>query len=120
RSPAKPAISCIRLIMLRMGSLPQEFADGAGVRLDRRDPYLRLQSVTIYVRDLERSLEFYTEQLGFHLVFDARVQPGRRWVTVSPPDGSANLSLVAPEAGTEQHKLIGRQTQVSFVTEDVL
>lgn len=81
---------------------------------------MRLQSVTIYVRDLERSLEFYTDQLGFHLVFDARVQPGGRWVTVAPPDGSANLTLVAPEAGSEQHKLIGRQTQVSFVTEDVL
>lgn len=108
--------------MLRMGSIPIGLEEGGGVRLDRRDPYLRLQSVTIYVRDLERSLEFYTDSLGFHLVFDGRTQAGSkgRWVTVAPPDGSANLTLVAPEAGSEQYKLIGRQTQISFVTEDVL
>jgi len=108
--------------MLRMGSIPRELREGGGVRLDRRDPYLRLQSVTIYVRDLDRSVEFYTELLGFQLAFDARTQPGSkgRWVTVAPPDGSANLTLVAPEADSEQYKLIGRQTQISFVTEDVM
>lgn len=94
--------------------------EDSDVRLDRQDPYLRLQSVTIYVRDLERSLSFYQEQLGFRLLFDARVQPGGRWLTVAPPDGTANLTLVAPEAGSEQHKLIGRSTHVTFVTEDVL
>lgn len=94
--------------------------EDSAVRLDRQDPYLRLQSVTIYVRDLERSLGFYRDQLGFQLIFDARVQPGSRWLTVAPPDGTANLTLVAPEAGSEQHKLIGRPTHVTFVTEDVL
>ena len=96
------------------------WVDGSAVRLDRQDPYLRLQSVTIYVRDLDRSLNFYLDQLGFQLIFDARVQPGRRWVTVTPPDGTANLTLVAPEPGSEQYKLIGRPTQVTFVTEDVI
>jgi serine phosphatase RsbU (regulator of sigma subunit)/catechol 2,3-dioxygenase-like lactoylglutathione lyase family enzyme len=99
-----------------MAGSPQEWADGAAVRLDRKDPYLRLQSITIFVRDLDRSLDFYMGQLGFQLVFDAR----SRFVTVAPPDGSANLTLVAPERDSEQHKLIGRHTQVTFVTEDVL
>jgi phosphoserine phosphatase RsbU/P len=103
-----------------MAGSPREWANASGVRLDRQDPYLRLQSVTIYVRDLDRSLNFYLEQLGFQLIFDARVQPGRRWVTVAPPDGTANLTLVAPEPDSEQHKLIGRPTQVTFVTEDVI
>ncbi len=103
-----------------MSSSPREWVDASAVRLDRQDPYLRLQSVTIYVRDLDRSLNFYVDQLGFQLIFDARVQPGRRWVTVTPPDGTANLTLVAPEPGSEQHKLIGRPTQVTFVTEDVI
>jgi serine phosphatase RsbU (regulator of sigma subunit) len=103
-----------------MASSPRESLDAASVRLDRKDPYLRLQSVTIYVRDLDRSVSFYLDQLGFHLIFDARVQPGRRWVMVGPPDGTANLTLVAPEPDSEQHKLIGRSTQVSFVTEDVI
>jgi serine phosphatase RsbU (regulator of sigma subunit)/catechol 2,3-dioxygenase-like lactoylglutathione lyase family enzyme len=103
-----------------MSNAPHERIDGSAVRLDRQDPYLRLQSVTIYVRDLEQSLKFYLEQLGFQLIFDARVQPGRRWVTVAPPDGTANLTLVAPEPGSEQYKLIGQPTHVTFVTEDVL
>jgi serine phosphatase RsbU (regulator of sigma subunit)/catechol 2,3-dioxygenase-like lactoylglutathione lyase family enzyme len=103
-----------------MGNSPREWADGTAVRLDRQDPYLRLQSVTVFVRDLEQSLSFYLDQLGFQLVFDARIQPDRRFVTVAPPDGTANLTLVAPEPGSEQYKLIGRPTPVTFVTEDVI
>jgi serine phosphatase RsbU (regulator of sigma subunit)/catechol 2,3-dioxygenase-like lactoylglutathione lyase family enzyme len=103
-----------------MGNSPRELVDGSAVRLDRQDPYLRLQSVTIYVRDLDSSLNFYLDQLGFQLIFDARAQPGRRWVTVAPRDGTANLTLVAPEPGSEQYKLIGRPTQVTFVTEDLI
>src|SRR5215472_1477735 len=105
-----------------MAGSPIEWDDGSAVRLDRRDPYLRLQSVTIFVRNLDRSLDFYVKQLGFQLVFDARSQEfvGHHFVTVAPPDGTANLTLVSPERDSEQYKLIGRQTQVSFVTEDVL
>jgi serine phosphatase RsbU (regulator of sigma subunit)/catechol 2,3-dioxygenase-like lactoylglutathione lyase family enzyme len=103
-----------------MANSPPEWADGSAVRLDRQDPYLRLQSVTIFVRDLEKSLGFYLDQLGFQLIFDARIQPGTRWVTVAPPDGTANLTLVVPEPGSEQYKLIGQPTHVTFVTEDVI
>jgi serine phosphatase RsbU (regulator of sigma subunit)/catechol 2,3-dioxygenase-like lactoylglutathione lyase family enzyme len=103
-----------------MGDSPREWEDGSAVRLDRQDPYLRLQSVTVFVRDLEKSLSFYLDQLGFQLVFDARIQPDRRFVTVAPPDGTANLTLVAPEPDSEQYKLIGRPMPVTFVTEDVI
>jgi serine phosphatase RsbU (regulator of sigma subunit) len=108
----------LRRIMLPMTSSPRE--EGLGLRLDRQNPYLRLQSVTIFVRDLDRSMEFYVEKLGFQLIFDARVQPGRRWVSVAPPDGTANLTLAAPEPTSEEYKLIGRHTQVAFITEDVI
>src|SRR5260370_35059929 len=101
-----------------MANSPREQVDGSVVRLDRQDPYLRLQSVTIYVRNVDRSLSFYIDQLGFHLVFDARIQPDRRFVTVAPPDGTATLTLVAPEPGSEQLKLIGRSTAVPFATQN--
>jgi catechol 2,3-dioxygenase-like lactoylglutathione lyase family enzyme len=94
-------------------------AGEAVISIDRQDPYLRLQSVNVFVRDLDRSVRFYVDRLGFHVVFDARLQPGRRWVAVSPPDGAATLTLIAPEAGSQEHKLVGRSTQISFVTEDV-
>ncbi len=82
-------------------------------------PHLRIHAVNIFVRDQERSLRFYLDQLGFELAFDARLQSGKRWVAVSPPDGSAVLALVAPDPDSEEYKLIGRPTPVVFVTEDV-
>jgi serine phosphatase RsbU (regulator of sigma subunit) len=82
-------------------------------------PYLRIHAVNIFVRDQERSLRFYLDQLGFNLAFDAQLQSGQRWVAVSPPDGSAVLTLIAPDPGTQEYKLIGRPTQVAFVTDDV-
>ncbi|MGA3041426.1 MAG: SpoIIE family protein phosphatase, partial [Bryobacteraceae bacterium] len=83
-------------------------------------PHLRIHAINIYVRDQDRSLQFYLDQLGFNLAFDARFGSGGRWVAVSPPDGSAVLMLIAPKRGTQEYKLIGRATQVAFVTEDVL
>jgi serine phosphatase RsbU (regulator of sigma subunit)/catechol 2,3-dioxygenase-like lactoylglutathione lyase family enzyme len=105
--------------MLRMSSPPRLLADASVFPLDGPSPYLRLQSVTVFVRDIDRSLPFYLDQLGFQLVFDGRSNAGSRWVSVAPPDGTANLTLVAPEPASPQHKLIGRRTQVTFVTEDV-
>lgn len=88
-------------------------------RLDRQPPHLRLHCVNVYVRDQDRSLHFYLDQLGFHLAFDARLQSGDRWVAVSPPDGSAILALIAPKPNSQEYKLIGRATRVVFITEDV-
>src|SRR5205807_8200868 len=59
------------------------------------------------------------DQLGFNLVVDARVESGDRWVAVAPPDGTAILALVAPKPGSEEYKVIGRSTDILFVTEDV-
>jgi serine phosphatase RsbU (regulator of sigma subunit)/predicted enzyme related to lactoylglutathione lyase len=86
---------------------------------DRRDPFLRIHAVRIFVRDLERSLRFYLDTLGFNLAFDARPESRQRWIAVAPPEGGTVLSLVAPRPGSPEHKLIGRATQVVFVTEDV-
>jgi serine phosphatase RsbU (regulator of sigma subunit)/catechol 2,3-dioxygenase-like lactoylglutathione lyase family enzyme len=86
---------------------------------DGRKPHLRVHCVNVFVRDLDRSLQFYLEKLGFELAFDARLQSGDRWVAVSPPDGSTVLSLVAPKPESREYKMIGRATQVVFVTEDV-
>jgi serine phosphatase RsbU (regulator of sigma subunit)/catechol 2,3-dioxygenase-like lactoylglutathione lyase family enzyme len=85
----------------------------------RQEPYFRLHCVNIFVRDQDRSLRFYVDQLGFHLAFDARLQSSERWVAVAPPDGTAMLALVAPKPDSREYKLIGRATQVVFFTEDV-
>jgi len=87
---------------------------------EKSDPYLGFHAVKIYVRDQDRSLKFYLDQLGFTLVYDTRLQSGERWVAVAPPDGSAILALVEPKRGSRESKLIGRATQISFVTDDVI
>lgn len=88
-------------------------------RPERPDPYLSIHAVNIYVRDQDRSLRFYLDRLGFELAFDARLQSGQRWVAVTPPDGSTVLALIAPDPDSKEYKLIGRNTQVVFVTENV-
>jgi serine phosphatase RsbU (regulator of sigma subunit)/catechol 2,3-dioxygenase-like lactoylglutathione lyase family enzyme len=103
-----------------MGGTPFiDGGNGAGPLSGREEKYLRLHCVNIFVRDQERSLRFYLNQLGFHLAFDARMQSGDRWVAVAPPNGEAILVLVAPKPDSREYKLIGRATQISFVTEDV-
>lgn len=88
--------------------------------MDRQDPYLGIHAVNVFVRDQERSVRFYLDQLGFHLAFDARLQSGQRWIAVAPPDGTAMLSLIAPDPDSAQYQLIGKPTGVVFVTEDVV
>jgi serine phosphatase RsbU (regulator of sigma subunit) len=94
-----------------MGTRPEE--PGA------RDPFLRMHAVNVYVRDQERSLRFFLDTLGFQLAFDARVESGERLVAVTPPDGTTVLALIQPPPHSLRSKLIGRATQVVFVTENL-
>ena len=104
-----------------MGDSPlHRFADQPTLRMDRQEPHLRIHAINIFVRDQNQSLRFYLDQLGFSLVGDVRFESGQRWVAVAPPDGSAVLSLVAPKPDSKDYDLIGRSTQVVFVTEDVV
>jgi catechol 2,3-dioxygenase-like lactoylglutathione lyase family enzyme len=91
----------------------------ATARSTPADPFLSIHAVRVFVRDLDRSLRFYVDQLAFHLVIDTRLQSGERWVAVSPPDGTTILTLVAPKSNTAEYKLIGRSTQVVLCTSDV-
>src|ERR1700739_4843362 len=102
------------------GSPPFPLADESIDVPRRRNSYLRVHAVNIFVRDQDRSLRFYVDQLGFSLAFDVRLQSGERWVGVAPPDGTAVLTLIAPEPESDEYKLIGRPTDVVLVTEDAL
>ncbi|HXB21114.1 MAG TPA: SpoIIE family protein phosphatase [Candidatus Solibacter sp.] len=94
-------------------------ADQSNLQEDRQNSYLRVHAVNIFVSDLDRSLRFYQDQLGFSLAFDVCLQSGQRWVAVAPPDGTAVLTLIAPSPESEEYKLIGRPTGIAFVAEDV-
>jgi serine phosphatase RsbU (regulator of sigma subunit) len=83
------------------------------------DPYLRVHAINVYVRDQDRAVRFYVDQLGFNLVFDSLLPEGQRWVAVAPPEGGPALTLIAAKPKSREYKLIGRATQVVFVTNDV-
>ncbi|HWZ99153.1 MAG TPA: SpoIIE family protein phosphatase [Candidatus Dormibacteraeota bacterium] len=87
-------------------------------RLDRKDPYLLLQQVTLFVRDQERSLRFFVDCLGFSVALDYDHPEYGRWVMVAPPDGTARISLVAPRPGSEEYEQIGKTRQLVFLTEN--
>src|SRR6516162_11726349 len=90
------------------------------LRPGREEPYLCLQDIVVFVRDLDRSLHFYVDRLGFELIADKRVtSDGVGWVEVAPPDGSANLALVAPKPDSPEYDQIGGFRSVLFMTEDV-
>jgi phosphoserine phosphatase RsbU/P len=100
-------------------SASKPVADRATVYPEAHPPHLRIHAINIFVHDQDQSLRFYLDQLGFSLVGDVTFGSGERWVAVAPPDGSAVLSLVAPKPDSREYALIGRSTQVVFVTEDV-
>jgi len=88
-------------------------------RLDRTDPYLLLQQVTLFVLDQERSLRFFVDGLGFNVALDYTDPERGRWVMVAPPDGTARIALVSPLPGSDEHALIGKARQIVFLTENV-
>lgn len=104
-----------------MSETPAPFGmDRFRLRLDRQDPYLSLHFIIIFVRDQERSLHFYRDQLGFRVIVDHQFENGVRWIEVSPPDGSANLALAQIHSDPESEKLLGRDTNIFFLSEDVI
>ena len=104
-----------------MSDAPVPFGmDRSRLRLDRQDPYLTLHFIMIFVRDQERSLRFYRDQLGFRVTVDHQFENGMRWIEVAPPDGSANLALVQVTPGSDSENLVGRDTNIYFLSEDVI
>jgi serine phosphatase RsbU (regulator of sigma subunit)/catechol 2,3-dioxygenase-like lactoylglutathione lyase family enzyme len=93
--------------------------DRSLLRLDGQDPYLCLHFVIIFVRDQEKSLRFYRDKLGFGVMVDHTFEDGARWIEVAPPDGTAQLGLALPLPGADPDKVIGGETRVYFVTEDL-
>jgi serine phosphatase RsbU (regulator of sigma subunit)/predicted enzyme related to lactoylglutathione lyase len=95
------------------------WADRTVLRAGREEPYLSIQDIVVFVRDLEVSKRFYVDQLGFELITEQRLPTGEGWIEVAPPDGSANLALVVPKPESPEYNLIGGYRWVLFMTEDV-
>ncbi len=106
-------------ILQRTETTARHLLDSTLAHQDPQSHYLRIFKSTVFVRDHDRSLQFYVDQLGFTVVADARFEFGSRWVAVAPPVGSSILALIAPKRGSENYKHIGRNTQIAFIAEDI-
>lgn len=81
-------------------------------------PNRSLALVTVVVPDYDVAIAFFTDVLGFALVEDTPVAPGKRWVVLSPGGGGADI-LCARAATAEQAARIGDQAggRVGFFLE---
>jgi catechol 2,3-dioxygenase-like lactoylglutathione lyase family enzyme len=70
----------------------------------------RIALVAIVVADYDEAIAWYTEKLGFTLVEDTPMTPGKRWVVVKPPGDAGTALLLAKAANEPQKRAIGRQT----------
>jgi serine phosphatase RsbU (regulator of sigma subunit)/catechol 2,3-dioxygenase-like lactoylglutathione lyase family enzyme len=100
----------------------------AALRAALLQPFLRLNFVTLWVRDQERSRRFFVEKLNFETIVDVQTPEGR-WIVVAPPAagwlpgtvgaGLSGIALVVPPEGSAERQRIGQDTGFSFLTEDV-
>src|SRR5215831_2548379 len=101
----------------------------AALRAALLQPFLRLNFVTLWVRNQERSRQFFLEKLYFETIVDVPTPEGGRWIVVAPTalgwlpgttgTGLPGIALVVPPEGSTAHQRIGQNTGFSFLTEDV-
>lgn len=70
----------------------------------------KIATIALVVADYDEAIEFYRDKLGFSLVADTPLGPGKRWVLVAPPGGNGARLLLAKADGAEQLAAIGNQT----------
>ena len=65
--------------------------------------------VAFLVRDYDEAITWFTGKLGFTLLEDTAMGPGKRWVLVAPPDASGTSLLLARAGTEEQAGMVGNQ-----------
>jgi catechol 2,3-dioxygenase-like lactoylglutathione lyase family enzyme len=68
-----------------------------------------LSLVTLLVRDYDEAIRWYVDALGFALLEDTPLTPGKRWVRVGPAGSSGAAFLLARADTPEQEAAVGRQ-----------
>jgi predicted enzyme related to lactoylglutathione lyase len=72
--------------------------------------------VSIPVRDQQRALEFYTEQLGFRVLTDQPMGPDQRWIELGLPRADTRVVLFTPPGHEDR---VGGFMNVTFMADDV-
>ena len=79
---------------------------------------MRIATVALVVKNYDEAIDFYVKKLGFELIADTPLGPGKRWVLVAPAGAGARL-LLAQAGDAEETSRIGNQTggRVGFFLE---
>lgn len=77
-----------------------------------------LNTVTVYVSDQQKSLDFYVDKLGFEKRADRDMGPAGRWIEVCPANAETGLVLARGDVFEKQDR-VGSSADLVFATDDV-
>ena len=84
---------------------------------------LTIGLVTLVVRHYDEAIAFFVDRLGFCVMRDDALEPGKRWVVVAPPGGEGPGLLLARAADAREAAAVGNQAggRVGFflMTDDI-
>ncbi|CRK54992.1 possible lyase [Alloactinosynnema sp. L-07] len=75
----------------------------------------RLELISVPVSDVDRSIKFYTEQVGFNLDHDHRVTDDLRFVQITPRGSACSISIGTGITEAEPGSVQGLQVVVDDV-----
>jgi lactoylglutathione lyase len=84
----------------------------------------RINTVSVFVTDLDRARDFYSKQLGLEVVMDEPMGQGR-WIQLTPKGAQTSLVLMKPtedmpvEIQARSKSLIGGFTNFIFAVDDI-
>ena len=65
----------------------------------------KLAHIALVVDDYDKAIAYYTIVLGFQLIQDEVLSESKRWVLVSPGDGSCQLLLARAVGQVQEHEV---------------
>jgi catechol 2,3-dioxygenase-like lactoylglutathione lyase family enzyme len=68
-----------------------------------------IATIALVIAEYEEAVAFYRDAVGFTLVEDTPLAPGKRWVVLAPPGGDGARLLLAKADGPDQQAVIGKQ-----------
>ncbi len=87
----------------------------------------RIGTITVFVKDQAKALEFYTRKLGFEKRTDQPMGPNQRWIEVAPPGAQTRILLYKPSKempGASSYRAaiakIGKSTGMVLETDDIV
>lgn len=80
----------------------------------------KVGTVSLFVNDQDKALDFYTNKLGFEVKTDAPFGPGMRWLSVAPKGAETEVVLYKPDENWEHYKqVIGKSQALTFEVTDI-